>query len=214
MAPEDIQVTIVVDVGHVHGLHEHASVVQGALRGDPAGTDLHEVDPVIKTTAHHVLVAIPVHVARTHAPLVGPRDIAVVERSENPVGALIVDVQMSAVVQQDQVVVAIPVHVGDAHAIPRASGLIGQDRGRQGEGLCLQAQGSDTHGAGDQEKLVQVHAARSPRSKGLSMVRVQGSCSRRVAVGTTPPTFCRIGSRSLLPPVYLTVPSMFTSDLR
>lgn len=42
----------------------------------------------------------------------------------------------------------------------------------------------------------------------------QGSCSDRMAVGTLPPMFCRIASRSLPAPTYLVVPSMFTSSLR
>ena len=42
----------------------------------------------------------------------------------------------------------------------------------------------------------------------------QGSCCVGLFGGTAPPMFCRMGSRSLLPPVYLATPSRFTSSGR
>ncbi|MCB0781105.1 MAG: hypothetical protein KDC03_16540, partial [Flavobacteriales bacterium] len=41
---------------------------------------------------------------------------------------------------------------------------------------------------------------------------IYGNCFARVVVGTTPPMFCRMGSRSLAAPVYFSVPfrSTFT----
>lgn len=45
-------------------------------------------------------------------------------------------------------------------------------------------------------------------------VLVYGSCSNRTLFGVVLPTFTRIGSRSLLAPVYFTAPSMFTSVRR
>ncbi len=54
---------------------------------------------------------------------------------------------------------------------------------------------------------------RTVRSIGTRIVRVgQGNCSVRVLVGTAPPMFTRIGSRSLAVLVYFTTPSMFTSS--
>lgn len=40
----------------------------------------------------------------------------------------------------------------------------------------------------------------------------QGNCSVRVPVGTEPPMFTRMRSRSLPPPAYFTAPFMFTSS--
>ena len=42
----------------------------------------------------------------------------------------------------------------------------------------------------------------------------QGSCACRMMFGVVLPTFTRMGSRSLPLPVYLTVPSMFTSSVK
>src|SRR5690606_23178939 len=91
--------------------------------------------PVAASPAEEILVPVVAHVAHGHAPLVGARDHAHVVGGEGPVGRLVVDVEVAALVQQDQVVQAVAVHVGDAHASTAVGVGVREDGGCPGEGL-------------------------------------------------------------------------------
>lgn len=54
---------------------------------------------------------------------------------EGSVRILIVDIEVLALVQQDQVIITVPIHVSDANTASRTSALVGEDAGTSGERL-------------------------------------------------------------------------------
>ena len=144
MATKGVEDAVVVEVGHVAGLHEHGSVVEVIQLKAATGADRHEVHPVVAPSSVDVLVPVVVHVANAGAPLVGRADLAVVDFAESRSG-LVQDVDVVPLVKNDEVVQAVVVHVNEADGAATVEG-IAQQFGGEGKGLCGGCGAENQHG--------------------------------------------------------------------
>ena len=139
MTRKHVQHTVLVDVRHVAGLHEHRTVPQALQIPLTRRGDVHQVHPVVGPAAEHVFVAVVVKIAYAHPPLAGARDVAQIEIGERAIRRLVQGVQHATLVEDDQVIVAVPIQIRESHA-PAAVVGRGQGAVAVGEGLGLGGQ--------------------------------------------------------------------------
>ena len=145
VASEGVEDTVVVEVGHVAGLHEHGAIVEIVeLEGAP-GADGHEVDSIVAATGVDVLEAIVVHVANAGAPLVRGADLTVVDLAESG-GGLVENVDVVTLVEEHEVVQSIVVDIDEADRASAVKG-VAEQVGGQGEGLGECGDAEQQHGS-------------------------------------------------------------------
>ena len=128
MTAKNIEYAVVVQVGHVAGLHEHGTIVEIVQLESTAGADAHQVYTVIAASGKDVLDAIVVHVTDACTPLIGATDGAVVDFVESSIG-LVQDVDILTLVENDHVIEAVVVDVNEANGASTVEGAIEHLRG-------------------------------------------------------------------------------------
>ena len=132
MTGKTIEPAIVIDVGKVAGLHKDANILGGKHIEITRRVDVDDFDIVILSAYHHILMAIVVDVPHAHAPLILIGDFGQEVETEAATGLLIADVEVAALMQDNEVIEAVIVQVCNA-GDPAAEEGLGQQAAVVGE---------------------------------------------------------------------------------